>query len=238
MSAIITTSWDDGDALDTRVAQMLDGYGVRGTFYIARDYRSPRVSDEAIRAIGKRHEIAAHTLTHPVLTALPREEKRKEIEGGKKWLEEMIGKPVEMFCYPGGRYDEETITVVREAGFIGARTTKPPIAAEPFDPFRLGVSMTLFPYPFVFKEKVGVVAYRATGREPWQLHKALEQRALRLFEEARAGNGIFHIYGHSWANTTYGLWPVLERILEQIGGRQDCEYLTNGELLRRLTGVV
>ena len=41
-----------------------------------------------------RHEIGAHTLTHPDLTRLSRAAKKDEIEGGKKWLEDVIGDPV------------------------------------------------------------------------------------------------------------------------------------------------
>lgn len=234
MACIVTTSWDDGDIRDTRLADLLDKYNIKGTFYLSRDYRRPRVSDAAIREIAKRHEIGAHTLSHPNLTEIERDVKQEEIQGGKKWLEDVLGKPIDTFCYPGGQSDDETIAAVKEAGFISGRTTKAPVVGEPFDPYRFGVSMTLFPYPFTISEKIGTVTYRTLGFEPWHLHAALEKRALELFEHARKENGIFHLYGHSWANTKYGLWPVLERILCAIGGSKDCEYLTNGEVIKRV----
>src|SRR3989338_2072761 len=108
MKFIITTSWDDGDALDVKLAQLLDRYNVKGTFYITRKYRETRLSENDIRDLSSRHEIGAHTLTHPNLRALSREAKKGEIQGSKEWLEQIIGKNVEMFCYPFGFYDKET----------------------------------------------------------------------------------------------------------------------------------
>jgi peptidoglycan/xylan/chitin deacetylase (PgdA/CDA1 family) len=149
-----------------------------------------------------------------------------------------------MFCYPGGKYDEETVQVVREAGYVGARTTgKDPRVA---DPFLLGVSLTFFPSPFTTQD-ILYTGYRrvmqpladilpaSLSGESWQSHDVLEKRTLALFDEAHASRGVFHLYGHSWANTRYGLWPVLERVLQRIGKRSDCEYLTNGELVHRFT---
>jgi peptidoglycan/xylan/chitin deacetylase (PgdA/CDA1 family) len=239
---IVTTSWDDGDVLDMRVADMLDAHGMKGTFYIAKDYRSARVSDADIRTLAQRHEVGAHTLTHPRLTELSRQEKEHEIVGSKVWLEEITGQSVDMFCYPGGKYDEETVDVVREAGYLGARTTTRNLS-EPFDTFRSGVSLTLYPRPFTrldylatgYRRAINPIARllpAALNGESWQSQEALETFTLKLFEEARARNGVFHLYGHSWANTRYGLWPVLERILERISKQPDCEYLTNAEAIR------
>src|SRR3989344_5582292 len=98
----VTTSWDDGDVLDERLAAMLEKYGLKGTFYIPRDYWGERLSDDAIRALSEKFEIGAHTLTHADLTKLSLDEAEKEIRGSKQWLEEVTGKPVGMFCYPRG----------------------------------------------------------------------------------------------------------------------------------------
>ncbi|MDZ4227082.1 MAG: polysaccharide deacetylase family protein [Patescibacteria group bacterium] len=243
---IVTTSWDDGDALDMRVAEMLDRFGVKGTFYIPREYGSRHISDDRLRALAKRHEIGSHTLTHPNMTTISREQKYAEASGSRKWLEDITGKPVEMFCYPGGQYDEETIDVVREAGYKGARTAKLPVVPHPFDPHRLGVSLTFFPRPFT-RADYGRAAYRRllapmapvlpafVSGESWQKYSSFGQRIIDLFEKAHRENGVFHIYGHSWANTRYGLWSLLERVLTHIGGREDCEYLTNGEVVERLS---
>lgn len=68
-------------------------------------------------------ELGAHTMTHPVLSVLPVEAQRAEIQGSKARLEEILGCPVTSFAYPyGGRshYTAETLAIVRETGFACA----------------------------------------------------------------------------------------------------------------------
>jgi len=66
---IVTTSWDDGNVLDVRLAALLDKYGVKGTFYIAPNKQN-RLSNDEIIAISNKHEIGAHTMDHPLLTEI------------------------------------------------------------------------------------------------------------------------------------------------------------------------
>ena len=77
----ITTSWDDGHPLDLRIAELLNEFGLTGTFYIARDYLPERLSDAQVAALSKRHEIGAHTLTHPMLDRIPAAAAYQEISG-------------------------------------------------------------------------------------------------------------------------------------------------------------
>jgi peptidoglycan/xylan/chitin deacetylase (PgdA/CDA1 family) len=66
--------------------------------------------------------IGSHTLTHPRLSALPLAEQKKEIEGSKQKLEDMLGQPVLHFCYPYGDFNEVTVDLVRKAGYQTALT--------------------------------------------------------------------------------------------------------------------
>jgi len=67
-------------------------------------------------------EIGAHTLTHPSLPALPAEERRREIAGSRKRLEELVGRPLDAFAYPYGDYDSATVRLVKRSGFRTACT--------------------------------------------------------------------------------------------------------------------
>ena len=73
-------------------------------------------------------EIGAHTVTHPLLAAQPREMQQAELRGSKRWLEARLERPIASFSFPyggTGHYSAETVAVVQEAGFKRACTTNP-----------------------------------------------------------------------------------------------------------------
>jgi peptidoglycan/xylan/chitin deacetylase (PgdA/CDA1 family) len=68
-------------------------------------------------------EVGAHTVTHSVLSVIPVEEQRYEIQESKKRLEEILGRTVDSFAYPfGGRadYTSDTVKIAKEAGFTSS----------------------------------------------------------------------------------------------------------------------
>lgn len=67
-------------------------------------------------------EIGSHSRTHPDLSRLPLSEARDEIEGSRRDLEDLLGTPVETFCYPYGAFSKSAIGLVREAGYRYARS--------------------------------------------------------------------------------------------------------------------
>ena len=69
--------------------------------------------------------IGAHTLTHPVLTALPDSAARNEISHSKKIIENEIGREVLHLAYPFGIAGEREYLMAIEAGFRTAVTTEP-----------------------------------------------------------------------------------------------------------------
>lgn len=86
-------------------------------------HRPPSEDDVRQFAAGGLIEIGAHTETHPTLGWLPAFRQREEIEGSKKRLEGIVGRPVTQFAYPHGHqsdYTRESETLVREAGFSAA----------------------------------------------------------------------------------------------------------------------
>jgi peptidoglycan/xylan/chitin deacetylase (PgdA/CDA1 family) len=83
-------------------------------------------------------EIGAHTVTHPHLTSLAVARQRDEIQASKSHLAELTGRPVESFSYPHGDFSEQTVGLVRAAGFRTACTThSTPVAGGNEDPLTL-----------------------------------------------------------------------------------------------------
>ncbi|HLA89892.1 MAG TPA: polysaccharide deacetylase family protein [Gemmatimonadaceae bacterium] len=72
--------------------------------------------------------IGAHTMTHPMLSALPPAEQRREVAGSGVWLAHALGRPVDAFAYPFGTRAEvsaSTIRAVRQGGFRYAMANEP-----------------------------------------------------------------------------------------------------------------
>jgi peptidoglycan/xylan/chitin deacetylase (PgdA/CDA1 family) len=85
-------------------------------------------------------EVGAHTVTHPVLSALPSTGQRLEIEESKTRLEEIVGGCVQSFSYPYGTrgdYTSDTVALVRQAGFVCACSNLAGLARAESDPFQL-----------------------------------------------------------------------------------------------------
>jgi peptidoglycan/xylan/chitin deacetylase (PgdA/CDA1 family) len=82
-------------------------------------------------------EIGAHSLTHAALPQLPEDAQRHEIVGSKSHLEDLLGHPVTSFAYPFGGHNAETATLVRDAGFARACTTRPGRVQTRADVYRL-----------------------------------------------------------------------------------------------------
>ena len=71
-------------------------------------------------------EFGAHTVNHPILTRVPPELARREIEESKQQLEDVIGRRVKGFCYPNGErgdFNDRIKEMVREAGYDYACST-------------------------------------------------------------------------------------------------------------------
>jgi hypothetical protein len=80
------------------------------------------LSPEEIRQLadGGLVEIGAHTITHPVLSAISIAQQQQEITDGKTQLEQMLNQPVASFAYPYGTRDDYTrdsVAIVKRASF-------------------------------------------------------------------------------------------------------------------------
>ncbi|HEX3993555.1 MAG TPA: polysaccharide deacetylase family protein [Acetobacteraceae bacterium] len=61
--------------------------------------------------------LGAHTMTHPVLSRLPRATARAEIEQSRTLLSAMTGQDVRLMSFPYGDYDQEVVAMCETAGY-------------------------------------------------------------------------------------------------------------------------
>ena len=240
----VTTSWDDGDILDKRLSDLLEVYDIKGTFYISKNYREKRLSEENIRNISKINEIGAHTMTHPDLRTLTKSEQKKEIKESKYWLEKILNTEVKMFCYPAGFYNTSAIEAVKEARFSGARTTDLGSITRPSNPYLMNTTIQVYPFPFrklndkkyYWRKLLQPYTQRASDLKKLGIPTISMYSWLSVakvtFDIALNRGEVFHLWGHSWEIEQYDMWDDLEKLLKYISNRKDCVYLTNGELTK------
>lgn len=113
------------------------------------------------------NEIGAHTLDHADLARLDDAAAQAQIAGSRKMLEDLLGVPVDAFCYPYGSYRQQHAAIARAAGFTSATTT---VRGR----VRAGADLWQLP-------RVPVV--RATG------FLQLAQKLFTAYEERRARRG-------------------------------------------------
>jgi peptidoglycan/xylan/chitin deacetylase (PgdA/CDA1 family) len=101
-------------------------------------YRSVQGKELAQLAASKMIDIGAHTVSHPALPSLSVEEQYEEIVLSRQTLEELIGQPVVTFSYPFGKYSDDTVELLKSAGFQAACTTHPERVTPGDDLYRLG----------------------------------------------------------------------------------------------------
>ena len=235
---VVTTSWDDGDPFDLRVAEMLAARKLSGTFYIPakRHQRACRMNLCQMLALSsQRFEIGAHSVTHANLSHCNDLQLMVEVESCKKRLEDDLGKEVSMFAYPGGRHNHRVIASLKQAGYSGARTTAMMGRHLSFDPFRMPTSLHVFPHTRF--EYFRNLARAWDLRRAWVYATHLRcardwvELAKLLFDSVLRDGGIWHLYGHSWEIEEMGLWNKLQDVLDYVAQRPDVDYVTNGGAL-------
>jgi peptidoglycan/xylan/chitin deacetylase (PgdA/CDA1 family) len=223
--SIATTSWDDGHQMDKKLSSLLLDYGLKGTFYIAKNCIENSGNTLLIEELDKDFEIGAHTLSHPSLTSVYLECAVKEIKGSKEWLEKLLDHKIEMFSYPWGKYNDKIVRLVEQAGFVGARTLNFKITL-PENPFMLGIGSQA-------SNGSPLLRLKASLRSKLSFKSLVDWRtnAKLLFDYVIENGGIWHLWGHSWEINKNGDWEKLEEVFEYVSDREDVSYLENGQII-------
>jgi peptidoglycan/xylan/chitin deacetylase (PgdA/CDA1 family) len=85
---------------------------------LAPDRQECVVTAQTLRALDPgRVKLGAHSRTHPHLSKIPEQQARDEIAGSRADLEELLGRPVDLFAFPYGDYSERATQICKEAGY-------------------------------------------------------------------------------------------------------------------------
>ncbi len=222
----LTLSYDDGVEQDERLMQIMDTYGLKGTFNINSGCYPDegvvyepgtihrRMPKSKVTALYKNsgHEVAIHGLTHPFLERLSLPHCNQEIYEDRKNLEEQFDCIVQGMAYPFGTYNDGVVDVLRMNGVVYARTVNSTGQFYiPSDLLRL---------------------------QPTCHHKdeRLKELAKRFVEETPVNHAyLFYLWGHSYEFEADDNWEVIESFASEISGRDDVWYATNIEIMNYIT---
>ena len=222
----ITFSYDDGVTQDQRLIDLFNRYGLKATFnlnsgllgkegHLVRGgvtvaHVKPRPCE--IANIYRGHEIAAHTLTHPLLPDQTDEEIIRQVEDDRLALSELAGYEVVGMAYPcgGTNHDDRVVELIRKhTGIQYARTI---ISSHDFS------------------KQPDLLRFR-----PSVYHHEDFDRMFEMAETFLAMNPttpqIFYIWGHAYEFDVQNTWAKMEEFCKLISGREDIFYGTNREVL-------
>lgn len=218
----LTLSYDDGTVHDRKLVELMNRYGIRGTFNLNSGTFSlketiekegvktdfSRIDADEVKELYRGHEVASHTWTHPSLTELPSNMAAAEVIKDRELLEGLTGEIVRGFAYPYGTYNKEVEEVLKVCGIEYARTV---------------VSTNDFVIPGNFLEW-----------HPTCHHDS--PRLMKLIQDfcEKEGNGVrlFYLWGHSYEFAQNDNWQMIEEFFKYVSGYRDKIWMaTNLEIM-------
>ncbi len=213
----LTFSYDDGHPCDERLINILDNYGLHGTFNINYNSFMSRwgKTEESLKErveLYKNHEVAVHGLTHPHLDTLSTPAITYEIFKDREGLEKIFGRIVNGMAYPYYRAGgEKTDHAMRACGINYGRVT---------------------PASYNFKLPSDWYNWNPTchHKDP----RLMELAEKFLEAEVQQYSLLFYVWGHSFEFDAQNNWEIMERFAPYISGKEDVWYATNGEIYNYL----
>jgi peptidoglycan/xylan/chitin deacetylase (PgdA/CDA1 family) len=231
---IITTSWDDGHPLDFKLAELLDKYNLKGTFYIPRSNEEHKVMSEAeIKVLSRHFEIGGHTLTHARLGNLSKQKVYEEVNGCYQWLAELLEVMPVSFCFPGGVYNKAAVQQAVDSGFNVLRTTEL-LSVKAVTGSLAPTTLQVYEHKKSTYLKHLIKRMKIDNFLVWLKTMASSDLMYLVdyyIDKIDREGGCMHIWGHSWEIEQFGLWQKLELLFKQIANLSSFHYVLNKNLL-------
>lgn len=221
----ITFSFDDGVTQDIRLIEILNKYGLKGTFNInscllglkgevrpaGETVAHLKVFPSQVKDLYQGHEVAVHTLTHPNLTTLDEETIIYQVEEDRKRLSALCGYEVIGMAYPcGGVNNDDRVAEIikKNTGVKYARTITSTFAFDKQDNLH-----RFNPSVYIMQPEIDEVI----------------ERFLTLDTDE---DQLLYIWGHAYElDTTRMPWGRFEEICKKLSDKADIFYGTNKEVL-------
>lgn len=224
-----SVSYDDGVLQDVRFVNLLNQYGLKGTFNLNSGLMEnefewihetgcivKRLSKENVLSLYDGHEVASHTLTHPFMQEKTENEIMKELEVDKKNLEKLFGKQIKGFAVPFDYYSDLIESCVKKCDFEYARISEESLSFVP--------------------HKNSEINYHRWKSTIFHLDASLE-KLTEDFIQTDEELALFQIAGHTYDFDTENMWDKIETILKKISLQKDILPMTTIEIIDYLKAM-
>lgn len=218
-------TYDDGVLQDVRFVELLNQYGLKGTFNLNSALMEnefewthekgcvvKRLKTDVAKFLYAGHEVASHTLNHPYMHGLSKEGILWELSQDKRNLEALFGKEMKGFAVPFDYYSELIEECVKECGFVYGRISE--------------MSYSFCPQHDYYRWKATI----------FHCEDALEDLT-QQFLETEEELALFQIVGHSYDLDTENMWDRMEDIFRIISRQEDILPMTTIEIIEYLKGI-
>ncbi len=217
----LTLSYDDGVEQDIKLVEIINKYGIKGTFnlnsglysmegtvYKKGEVHRRMTEKQATQTFkNSEHEVAVHSLTHPFLEQLPDSMVVHEIIKDRENLERQFGTIVRGMAYPYGTMNDKVISVLRLCGIVYARTV---------------ISTNDFRIPTNWMKLTATCHHKSPE---------LQSLAKKFVEDkVKREPYLFYLWGHSYEFEADNNWNVIDEFAKFAGDREDIWYATNIEI--------
>ncbi len=204
----LTFSYDDCQIHDRRLVEIFNKYNMKGTFHINSGILGSEgfITKEELGSLYKGHEVSCHSVTHPYLTKLPKEQLVEEVREDKRWLEKQVGYPVRGMSYPFGAYDFHVINALEVLGIEYSRTVN---------------STGGFSMPSNFLEWNPTCHHNSDIKD-----KLVDFKNPAPWQKLP----LFYIWGHSFEFHRENNWEVIEDFCKAAADDPEVWYATNIEI--------
>ena len=218
-------TYDDGVLQDIRFVELLNRFGLKGTFNLNSELmwqefswihecgmEVKRLPQHVVVELYRGHEVASHTLTHPYMHELSEGEIMYQLGQDKANLEWIFGQRIHGFAVPFTYYSPLIAECARRCGFTYARMSEERYTYEPpthdyywaAGAFHISPGFTDFVHGF------------------WHTDQEL---------------ALCQIVGHSYDLDAENMWEQMEEVLKRVAESPDILSMTNLELVQYLRAM-
>ena len=209
---IVVLTFDDGTIYDRRFIEILNKYHIPASLNLNSGLEdfvwnyNNEIPIHRLRLIDnvnlyKNHEVASHSLTHPYMTSLTKEEIIRQVKEDIDNLEKIFNREILTFAFPFTDYNDEVINIIKENTKVkNIRISKFSNEYMPQDRYHIHLNC-YYNDPHIYER-------------------------LEEFSNNSLDKSLFTIVGHSYEFEVLNEWDKIESLIKYLSENKKITILT------------